>query len=417
MAPELTSVARARELVLEACAPPLPAEEVALERALGRVLAEDVATPATCRRSPARPWTASPCWPARRSGALRVVGESRAGHPADGARRRGRRDPDQHRRDRARGRRPRWCARRTPRSATARSCCHAAARPGDNIRERRRGHGGRDARAGRRDAARRRRARRRRRRRPRGVALRDAARASRCSPRATSSCRPARPLQPGQLHDSNALTLAALAELARSVGRRAARRAPTARRRRAAALDDALVERRRRRRLRRRLRRPARPRQAGAGRARRRASASGASRCSRASRRGSARASGRSCSGCPATRSRRWSPSCSSPAPRCARCRALAALPAREPARLAQRRQAQPGASAGAAGRPRPARRRAVGDAHRTAAVAHPHLDARTPTRWPSSRPARASSPRARRVEIERTLLKRLLVAILAMRR
>jgi molybdopterin molybdotransferase len=77
----LVSVTRARELVLEQSAP-LEVEEVALDRALGRALARDVAA-----ASDSPPYTGSAmdgfallAGPAGRR--LRIAGESRAGHPA-----------------------------------------------------------------------------------------------------------------------------------------------------------------------------------------------------------------------------------------------------------------------------------------------------------------------------------------------
>jgi molybdopterin molybdotransferase len=81
VATPLLTVAQARELVLAEAAP-LETEEVALDRALGRALARDVAAAGD---SP--PYTGSAmdgfalrAGPARRR--LRIAGESRAGHPA-----------------------------------------------------------------------------------------------------------------------------------------------------------------------------------------------------------------------------------------------------------------------------------------------------------------------------------------------
>jgi molybdopterin molybdotransferase len=77
---ELLPVERARELVL-AEVQPLPAEPVALERALGRVLAEDVRSDVDVP-----PFDSSAmdgyAVVAGDSGELRVIDESRAGHPA-----------------------------------------------------------------------------------------------------------------------------------------------------------------------------------------------------------------------------------------------------------------------------------------------------------------------------------------------
>ena len=79
--PELIRIADARERVLEA-ASPLPAERVALAEALGRVLAENVVSPVDVP-----PFDSSAmdgfAVPAGAAGELRVVGESRAGHPAE----------------------------------------------------------------------------------------------------------------------------------------------------------------------------------------------------------------------------------------------------------------------------------------------------------------------------------------------
>ena len=77
---DLLPIADARELVLAAVQPP-PAEEVALEEALGRVLAEDVRStldvpPFDCSAMDGYALAADG------AGELRVVGESRAGHPA-----------------------------------------------------------------------------------------------------------------------------------------------------------------------------------------------------------------------------------------------------------------------------------------------------------------------------------------------
>jgi molybdopterin molybdotransferase len=77
---DLIPISEARELVL-AAARPLPAEDVALDRALGRVLAEDVRSPLDVP-----PFDSSAmdgyALAADGAGELRVVGEARAGHPA-----------------------------------------------------------------------------------------------------------------------------------------------------------------------------------------------------------------------------------------------------------------------------------------------------------------------------------------------
>ena len=67
--------------------------------------------PATCRRSPTARWTASSSPRAPRAAACAIVGESRAGAPADGGARRGRGAADLHRRGRAAGRRRPACSR------------------------------------------------------------------------------------------------------------------------------------------------------------------------------------------------------------------------------------------------------------------------------------------------------------------
>ncbi len=79
--PQLLSIAQARELVRDTVGP-LPAERVALEEALGRVLAEDViaAHDVAPFASSAMDGYAVKAGPTGRS--LPIVGESRAGHPA-----------------------------------------------------------------------------------------------------------------------------------------------------------------------------------------------------------------------------------------------------------------------------------------------------------------------------------------------
>ena len=117
---------------------------------------------------------------------------------------------------------------------------------------------------------------------------------------------PGEPLGPGQIHDSNRVTLAALARRDGARGRVRARTSPRPRGGDARGDRRGAGERRRRDPVGRRVGRPARSRQARARRARRARSASGAWRCGRASRRGSARAGARSSSGCRATPCRRW---------------------------------------------------------------------------------------------------------------
>jgi len=77
---DLHPVSEARELVLSSVRP-LPAEELALGDALGRILAEDLASPLDVP-----PFDSSAmdgyAVVAGAAGALRVVGEARAGHPA-----------------------------------------------------------------------------------------------------------------------------------------------------------------------------------------------------------------------------------------------------------------------------------------------------------------------------------------------
>ena len=143
----------------------------------------------------------------------------------------------------------------------------AAAVRGRERPRRRRGHARRHDRARRRDRAGRGRARRRRRRRRRHRHRRARGRASRCCAPATSCARPGEPLGPGEIHNSNAPMLTGLAANAGALtGPRQRipddRGATRRHRRRARALG-------RRDHLRRRLGRTARPRQAGAGRARR----------------------------------------------------------------------------------------------------------------------------------------------------
>lgn len=81
MAPDLIDIAEARRRVL-AAVEPLPSEDVPLERALGRVLAADLtsaddAPPFDCSAMDGYALVAGP------GGELPVVGESRAGRPAD----------------------------------------------------------------------------------------------------------------------------------------------------------------------------------------------------------------------------------------------------------------------------------------------------------------------------------------------
>ena len=219
--------------------------------------------------------------------------------------------------------------------------------------------------------------------------------ASPSSSPATSSPSRARRSRPGRIYGSNGFALAAQVERAGAVvagratvpddreGTRAAHR-PGARRcgRRA--------------RLGRCLRRPARPRQAGAARPRRRGALLGRPAPARASPPGSGRVAVRSRSASPATPSRRWSPSSSSPARRSPRSRARAQSRARE--RPARRRPSR--ATLSASRRSGYGSFRATNGLDRRAdegrpGLARAHLDAGRRRPGVRSRPARASSPRA----------------------
>jgi molybdopterin molybdotransferase len=88
MAQKLTDIERARELVLERVAGPLPAEPVAISDALGRVLAEDVASADAVPGFDSSAMDGYAVRAADLAGApisLAVVAESRAGHPAQRA--------------------------------------------------------------------------------------------------------------------------------------------------------------------------------------------------------------------------------------------------------------------------------------------------------------------------------------------
>src|SRR5690348_11944342 len=85
MAQKLTNIERARELVLERVSGPLPPERVAISEALGRVLAEDVAS---ADAVPGFDSSAMDGYAVRAGDladapiTLPVAAESRAGHPA-----------------------------------------------------------------------------------------------------------------------------------------------------------------------------------------------------------------------------------------------------------------------------------------------------------------------------------------------
>ncbi len=133
---------------------------------------------------------------------------------------------------------------------------------------------------------------------------------------------PGEPLGPGEIHNSNAPMLTALAQRAGAVsppGAAVARRSP---RRPRPASPPRLSSLRRRRDLGRSLGRPARPRKARAGRSGGERALLACGPATRESRRGSAPGTGSSCSACPAIRSRPWSPSRCSSRRRSARCSA-----------------------------------------------------------------------------------------------
>ena len=185
---------------------------------------------------------------------------------------------------------------------------------GANIRRRRRGHARRDDRPASRNDAARGRARgrgRRRRRASRGhrpaASRRSCARATSCAPRRDA-------LGPGEIHNSNAPMMSALATHtgAETVSRATAPRRPRRHRGGARTCARALRHRHRHRRRLGRARTTTSSRRSPPSAS---PSSSGESRCSRASRHGSGRAAGRSCSGCRATRSRRSSRSRCSPIP------------------------------------------------------------------------------------------------------
>ena len=253
------------------------------------------------------PWTASPSGRAR-PGATCASSASRApGARRTSARRRRRGHPDLHRRDGA-GRAPtRWCRSSTSRSATARVTLRDDGRAGHARARRRRGP-----------------ARRRRRCSPPGRALGPAelgvrrrrrarevlcarARASPCSPPATSSSRPAPRSAPARSTTPTASRSAHSAAAAGARGRAVAPRLPTTGRATRGGDRRGAGRGRRGDPLGRRVRRAARPRQARAARARRGGALLAAWRSSPASRPGSARAAERWSSGCRATRCRRWS--------------------------------------------------------------------------------------------------------------
>ena len=224
-------------------------------------------------------------------------------------------------------------------------------------------------------AARRGRARRRGRRRRRRGARSPGARGSRCSAPAMSCARPASRSGPGEIHNSNAPDAGRAGARAAAPTRRRPRGCPTIAAATEAGARGGARARRRRGRLRRRLGRPPRPRQAGAGGARRRGGVLGRRAAARQADLVRSRATARSCSGCPATRSRRSSPSrCSSPR-RWPRSRA--------PRRAAARRRA-PSSARRCAATPAASRRSGCGsssgdgatgrDPQRPAGLAHHHL-------------------------------------------
>ena len=226
MAPPLITIAEARERVLEA------ARALGTERDRDRRRPRPGARratsrpPATCRRSPARRWTATRSAPVPPAGTLTVVGESRAGTPstvtlADGRRSGSRPAP------RSRPAPTRSSARRTSRRTSEQIETHGRRRRRRERARRRRGHAPGATVLARRHAARRgraRRGRRRRRRRRSSVARR---------PRVPVLCTgdelraPGEPLGPGEIHNSNAPMLVALATALGAVARA---RAPASRR-------------------------------------------------------------------------------------------------------------------------------------------------------------------------------------------
>ena len=317
------------------------AEAVPLDEALGRVLAEDVSSRTRCRRSTARRWTATPWWPATRGRAERGRrGARRASRPARrcGAARR----CDLDRRRGARGRH-RGGAGRAHRAAPTAACAcpppspaptsAAPARtsrpaswccaPADRSAPRELGVAASVGRATLRCA-------------------RAPARGAAASPATSWSSRASRS-RPGR---STARTRYALAAQVERAGARAGRARARARRPPRPPGGARRGARRRRRRV---VSGgvsvgPARPRQ---GRAARRSGVEerfwGVSAAARASRPGSARATARSPSACPATRSRRWSPSSCSRARRSRRCRAPTRTPPAPSARARRgRRRATP---------------------------------------------------------------------------
>ena len=145
---------------------------------------------------------------------------------------------------------------------------------------------------------------------------------SRCSCTGDELRRPGEPLGPGEIHNSNAPMLVALASRCGAAVAPARRLSDDRAETESASAQRLSVGRARD--LGRGLGRAARPRQAGARAPRRSRSCSGVSRFSRASRPGSGAESGSWFSGCPATRSRPWSRSRCSPGRCCWRCRARA---------------------------------------------------------------------------------------------
>ena len=107
---QLLSVARARELVVEECRA-LESEELELAAALGRALAEDVVAAGDVPPYASSAMDGFAIVAGEAGRRLRIVDESRAGHPASASVQRGRGGPHQHRRHRA-GRRDRRRPRR-----------------------------------------------------------------------------------------------------------------------------------------------------------------------------------------------------------------------------------------------------------------------------------------------------------------